>query len=155
MIKDRDYRADIVLPIEDFFKFDEKALVSATPIIPSDPRFEEYRFSLVEIVPDFDYKQDIQFIHTNNMLETFRIILPQMEEQQNPKRSICFFVNSTDMILQLITKLGIADRSSVFCSDKSVVKLKGLGFKRLIQIGRINIKLILCSSLAVSTTLLI
>ena len=130
MIKDRDYRADIVLPIEDFFKFDEKALVSATPIIPSDPRFEEYRFSLVEIVPDFDYKQDIQFIHTNNMLETFRIILPQMEEQQNPKRSICFFVNSTDMILQLITKLGIADRSSVFCSDKSVVKLKGLGFKK-------------------------
>ena len=41
LIKDRDYRADIVLPIEDFFKFDEKALVSATPIIPSDPRFEE------------------------------------------------------------------------------------------------------------------
>lgn len=131
LIKDRDYRVDIILPIEDFFKFDNKALVSATPIIPSDPRFEEYGFSVVEIVPDFDYIQDVQFIHTNNMLEAIREILPQMEEQQNPKRSICFFINSTDMIFQLITKLGIADRSSVFCSDKSVVKLKGLGIKRV------------------------
>lgn len=130
LIKDRDYRADIVLPIEDFFKFDNKALVSATPIIPSDPRFEESGFSLMEIVPDFDFVQDIQFIHTNNMLETFRKVLPLIEEQQNPKRSICFFVNSTNMIFQLITKLGIAERCSVFCSDKSVVKLKGLGFKK-------------------------
>lgn len=130
LIKDRDYRSDIVLPVEDFFKFDNKALVSATPILPSDPRFEESGFSLVEIVPDFDYVQNIQFIHTNNMLEAFRKILPLMEEQQNPKRSICFFINSTDMIFQLITKLGIAERCSVFCSDKSVVKLKGLGFKK-------------------------
>lgn len=129
LIKDRDYRADIILPIDDFFKFDNKALVSATPIIPSDPRFEEYGFSVVGIVPDFDYIQDVQFIHTNNMLEAIKVILPQMEKQQNPKRSICFFINSTDMIFQLITKLGIADRSSVFCSDKSVVKLKGLGIK--------------------------
>lgn len=130
LIKDRDYRANIILPVDDFFKFDNKALVSATPIISSDPRFEESGFSLVEIVPDFDYVQDIKVIHTNNMLEAFRKILPLMEEQQNPKRSICFFVNSTDMIYQLINKLGIADKSSIFCSDKSVSKLKGLGLKK-------------------------
>ena len=31
LVKDVDYRSDIVLPIDDFFKFKGKALVSATP----------------------------------------------------------------------------------------------------------------------------
>ncbi len=35
-IKDVDYRTDIVLPMDDFFKFKAKALVSATPIKFSD-----------------------------------------------------------------------------------------------------------------------
>ena len=40
-VQDVGYRGDIYLPVEDFFKFKGKAMVSATPIIPSDPRFEE------------------------------------------------------------------------------------------------------------------
>ena len=41
LIKDVDYRTDIVMPMNDFFFFKCKALVSATPIGFSDPRFEE------------------------------------------------------------------------------------------------------------------
>lgn len=130
IVKDIDYRPDIALPIDDFFRFDEKALVSATPIIPSDPRFYEQNFKLVEIRPTFNYIKDIQLVNTNNMLETFKRIVPLMLKQQTEKRSICFFINSTDMIFQLITKLGIARDSSVFCSDKSVAKLKSMGFKQ-------------------------
>ncbi len=36
IVKDADYRSDIILPFDDFFLFNEKALVSATPISFSD-----------------------------------------------------------------------------------------------------------------------
>ena len=52
-IQDVDYRENITLPVDDFFHFKEKAFVSATPIIPSDPRFEEQRFTFVNVVPNY------------------------------------------------------------------------------------------------------
>lgn len=54
-VQDVGYRGDIYLPVEDFFKFKGKAMVSATPIIPSDPRFEEQGFEMIRIVPTYDY----------------------------------------------------------------------------------------------------
>ena len=128
-VQDNDYREDITLPIEDFFRFDNKAMVSATPIIPSDPRFEEQGFSLVQILPDYEYRKDISIIHTNNVLEALKVTIPQMLKAQTELRSICFFINSTDMIYQLIQKLGIEKDSAVFCATKSVDKLKRKGFK--------------------------
>lgn len=130
LIKDVDYRADIILPMDDFFKFKEKAFVSATPILPSDPRFERQGFKIVEVQPTFEYKRSISIIQTNNVLEALKVILPKMKAQQEKPRSICFFANSVDMIYQLMSKLGIIDESAVFCADKSVDKLKKKGFKR-------------------------
>ena len=128
-VQDNDYREDITLPIEDFFRFDNKAMVSATPILPSDPRFEEQEFSLVQIVPDYDYRKEISIVHTNNVLEALKVTIPQIQEAQTEPRSICFFINSTDMIYQLMQKLGIVEESAVFCATKSVDKLKRRGFK--------------------------
>lgn len=128
-VQDNDYREDITLPIEDFFKFDNKAMVSATPIIPSDPRFERQGFSLVQIMPDYEYRKNISIIHTNNVLEVLKATLPQILKAQSEPRSICFFINSTDMIYQLMQKLGITEKSAVFCATKSVDKLKRKGFK--------------------------
>lgn len=129
IVKDVDYRPDIALPIDDFFMFQEKALVSATPIIPEDKRFEEQDFKIIKVCPTFDYKHPINLIPTNNVLETVKRILPVVKGKQDTTRSICFFINSTDMIYQCITKLGIEDNSMVFCADKSVDKLKEYGFK--------------------------
>lgn len=128
-VQDNDYREDIILPIEDFFKFDNKAMVSATPILPSDPRFEEQGFSLVQIIPDYEYRKEISIVHTNNVLEALKVTIPQILKAQTEPRSICFFINSTDMIYQLIQKLGITEQSAVFCATKSVDKLKRKGFK--------------------------
>lgn len=128
-IQDNDYREDITLPIEDFFMFDEKAMVSATPILPSDPRFKEQGFSIVEIVPDYECRKEITIIPTNNVVEALKVTIPQIQQNQAEPRSICFFVNSTDMILQFMNILGIASQSAVFCSSKSVDKLKRNGFK--------------------------
>ena len=129
LVKDVDYRSDIILPIDDFFNFEKKALVSATPIMPSDPRFEQHDFQIIEIVPEFDYKGSISLVHTNNVMEALKRVLVEVENQQGEERSICFFINSTDMIYQLIDKLDIADKSMVFCADKSVDKLRFKNFR--------------------------
>ena len=128
LVKDVDFRPDIALPIDDFFMFQEKAFVSATPIIPKDMRFKEQGFKMIKVCPTFDYKHSINLIPTNNMLETVKRMLPTVINSQDTERSICFFINSTDIIYQCITKLGIEDNSMVFCADKSVDKLKGYGF---------------------------
>ncbi len=66
LVKDVDFRGDIVLPMDDFFQFAHKALVSATPIKFSDPRFKD--FNTVEICADYDYQQDIMVTHTYSMV---------------------------------------------------------------------------------------
>ena len=45
--------------MNDFFKFTGKALVSATPLKFSDPRFEENGFSIIKIEPPYDYAKEI------------------------------------------------------------------------------------------------
>lgn len=124
LVKDVDYRDNIILPMNDFFLFKEKALVSATPIAFSDPRFKEQGFRTVTIDADYDYKQDITLVHTNNTLQSIRDYLEQHNDSP-----ICFFINLVDYSHSLIKELGIQNESSIFCAPKSVQKLKNeLGF---------------------------
>ena len=106
LIKDVDYRTDIVLPMNDFFRFKSKALVSATPIGFSDPRFKE--FETVEVSADYDYRQEIAVTHTYNIY----------------KAIVCFFVNSVVMIYSIMKQFGILEDSTVYCAPKSRLKLK-------------------------------
>ena len=125
-VKDCDYRQDIILPMDLFFECRDKAIVSATPPRRlSDPRFSD--FTLVNIVPDFDYQIDVNLQTTNNVLQRTREIIKLLDQEERP---IFIFVNSTDMIYSLMTNLNLKDRSAVFCSEKSVEKLKGLKFCR-------------------------
>lgn len=61
--------------VEDFFKFKGKAMVSATPIIPSDPRFEEQGFEMLCIVPTYDYCKELTVVVTNNTVHVLRKLL--------------------------------------------------------------------------------
>ena len=45
-------------------------------------------------------------------------------------KPLFIFVNSTDMIHALMKKINLIEQSAVFCSEKSVEKLKELKFKR-------------------------
>lgn len=119
LVKDIDYRDNIVLPMNDFFLFKQKALVSATPIAFSDPRFKEQDFRTVTIDADYNYKQDITLIHTNNTLQSIRDYLEQYNDSP-----ICFFINLVDYSHSLINELGIQNESSIFCAPKSVQRLK-------------------------------
>ncbi len=122
-VQDVGYRGDICLPFDDFFKFRNKAMVSATPIIPSDPRFEG--FELVKFEPKDTYCKQLELITTNNTVAQLR---KKIEETDTRITPICIFVNSIDLIYNLMCTLKIVDRSKVFCSEKAVRKLKGLDF---------------------------
>ena len=128
IIQDVGYRGDIALPIDDFFAFSKKAMVSATPIIPSDPRFREQGFSVVKIQPTYDYKQHINLCFTNNTLEVLDRFIAKHKEH------ICIFINSTDTILRIIERLHLEERSQVYCGEKSVKKLREKGYNRCYDI---------------------
>lgn len=117
LIKDVDYRIDIVLPMNDFFRFKDKALVSATPIGFSDPRFK--KFETVEISTDYDYKQEIMVTHTYNVNKAISEYLDKHTEG-----TICFFVNSVVMIYSIMKQFNILEDSTIYCAPKSRLKLK-------------------------------
>ena len=124
-MKDCDYRSDITLPMDLFFECKDKAVVSATPPTQyADPRFND--FQMVKLVPDYDYQMDLQLYTTNNVLQSTRELLESLASDERP---VFFFVNSTDMIFSLMKQLGVKDESAVFCSEKSVDKLKSFKFR--------------------------
>ena len=118
IIKDVDYRPDIVMPMNDFFRFNRKALVSATPIGFSDPRFEENHFEIIDITADYDYRQDITVTRTYNIAKAVS------QYMDNHNGTICFFINSVVEIFSLMKHFDIMGDSAVYCAPKSRSKLK-------------------------------
>ena len=118
IIKDVDYRPDIVMPMNDFFLFNHKALVSATPIGFSDPRFEENNFKTIEITADYDYRQDITVTRTYNIAKAVG------EYLKSHNGTTCFFVNSVIEIYSIMNQFGLLNDSAVYCAPKSRSKLK-------------------------------
>lgn len=122
LTQDIEYRRKISQPIYDFFKFEQKAFVSATPLEMSHPEFERQGFQLLKIVPDYDYKKNLELIVTNSYYKRLRIVLDNLKDSKH----ICIFFNVTDGIADLIDNLGVTDYK-VFCSQKSVEKLRKRG----------------------------
>lgn len=122
LTQDIEYRRKISQPIYDFFKFEQKTFVSATPLKMSHPEFERQGFQQIQIVPDYDYKKDLELVVTNSYYKRLRIVLDNLKDSKH----ICIFFNVTDGIADLIDNLGATDYK-VFCSQQSVNKLKKRG----------------------------
>ena len=118
LIKDVDFRIDIVLPMNDFFRFKSKALVSATPIVFSDPRFKENHFETIEVSADYDYRQEITVTHTYNI---HKAIANYLESHEG---TVCFFINSVVEIYSIMKQFNLLEESAVYCAPKSRLKLR-------------------------------
>ncbi len=118
LIKDVDFRIDIVLPMNDFFNFKQKALVSATPIVFSDPRFKKEDFETIEVNADYDYRQEITVTHTYS---THKAIENYLKAHDG---TVCVFVNSVVMIYSIMKEFGLLEEAAVYCAPKSRSKLK-------------------------------
>ncbi|MBQ8765880.1 MAG: hypothetical protein IJZ16_03670 [Clostridia bacterium] len=123
--QDVDYRRKISQPIYDFFQFEQKAFVSATPLPMSHPEFEKQGFQMVKVEPDFNYKKDLTLIVTNSYYKRLQKVLDDLKDSKH----ICIFFNVTDGIADLISNLGITDYK-VFCSQESVNKLMKRGMQQ-------------------------
>lgn len=125
-IQDVSYRSNVILPMFDFFKFEKKAFVSATPIVPSDPLFEKHNFKIMKLTPRFRHKEAITLFHTNNIILTLQKFLAD-----NPREKYFIFFNSTENIADIITKLDIKQDSAVYCSRDSRKKLRLNDYKNV------------------------
>lgn len=130
-IKERDFRQEIVQPLHSFFKFKNKALVSATPITPSDPRFNEQGFQQIIVEPDWRFLHNIIIICADDIRRAFYNETTKTRRGELPKEPQCIFVNSISIIANLITDSNLEEISSIFCSDQSAVELRQRGFKNV------------------------
>lgn len=124
IVSDIDYRKNIILPIDDFFEFKNKAMVSATPIIVNDPRFKEQEFKIIKIKPLYDHKQLLELKHTNNVSLAFKRTIKKLDEDS----IACVFYNSPTGIIEFIDLLGIGDQSNIYCSTEAKKTIKGDGY---------------------------
>lgn len=124
IVKDVDYRENITLPFDDFFMFENKGLVSATPLDFTDPRFFNQKFQIMEVQPNFEYAQPLNLYHTNNVLQELKKRIGNIE------KPIFLFINSTETIYSIMNKLDILEQSTVFCAYNSVKNLKDKKFSQ-------------------------
>lgn len=119
LVKTVFFRGKIVSPLIDFFKFKKKSMISATPLKPSDPRFEEHNFKVLKVNPQYEYKKKIDIIHTNNINASVECFI-----ESNAGKKIFIFLNSTSLSAKLIKKLDIENDSMILCSEEKVRELK-------------------------------
>jgi hypothetical protein len=115
--QDYDYRENIAFPIADFYKFKNKAFISATPTGFANKKFEELGFEIMKVQPvDFDHKIKLQLITTNVIK---RAIHAKLQELITPAESSVFvFYNSISGIKEIINTFHLKPENySVFCSD--------------------------------------
>ncbi|MBR6540067.1 MAG: hypothetical protein IKT74_00875, partial [Bacteroidales bacterium] len=127
IVQDIDYRKTISLPIKDFFSFQNKAMVSATPIMPTDPNFEQQNFTHVKVQPDFNYKSKLNLWQTNNPILLLCCVMRKMKKE----KPICIFFNTIAGIDNVIRELNIIEQSNIYCSKDSVKELKDKGYNRV------------------------
>ncbi|MGY3215306.1 DEAD/DEAH box helicase family protein [Mucilaginibacter sp. HD30] len=121
LVQDAFYRTDMVELMEHFFDFERKAMVSATPIPPSDPRFKKKgkEFKHIKVCPEYDYKQPINVVPTDSVVNTVGEYF-----NENKAECFCIFFNSVEGIKSLINQTSIKDDYVIFCSKESKELLK-------------------------------
>jgi hypothetical protein len=121
IVTDVSYRGAIAAPLNMFFEFPKKAMVSATTLQFSDDRFKDFSHYYIE--PTYDYSIPLTVINTNNIAEAVKKHIEIFNSEHN-----CIFFNSTMGINAVINNLDIAVDSIAFCAEDSVLNLKEKGF---------------------------
>lgn len=140
LTSDVNYRGTITLPIEDFWKFKERSLISATITnFANYPVFQKFGFRHIIIQPKWDYSLKVNLYSSNNILQDVKSFLDSLS---NKEEKVCFFINSIDLIMALINALDIKEVSHIYCAERSINKLTNKGFLNINppieQLGQYN-----------------
>lgn len=130
LTSDIDFRESITLPIQDFWKFKERSLISATITnFTSYPIFQKYGFKNVTIEPNYYHALKVNLYSSNNILQDIKHYLENISNKEN--EIFCFFINSIDIITAIIKALDIKENTNIYCSSQSVDKLIRNGFENI------------------------
>lgn len=120
-----DYREAMLIPLDYFWEFKRKSIISATPYVFSDPRFKELELHTIKFEnPNTleTYIDDITVIEAKSVYATVKRVI------ENTERNLHIFLNSVTDIVNTIKSCNIED-CNVYCSDKQDNKNK-LAFKQ-------------------------
>ncbi|MDR2118831.1 MAG: hypothetical protein LBP25_04805 [Tannerellaceae bacterium] len=111
----------------DFFRFRNRAFVSAAPIIESDPLMKENGFFTLKIQPEYEYRQPVNLVITNNIIETLTAQITQMKEP------VYIFCHSAETIQTLIADIPLLrkegrvfQKEEAFESDMTQLRMYNL-----------------------------
>jgi hypothetical protein len=108
------FRSKLLTPLSEFFQFEQKAFISATPIIPSDERLEEQAFKILEFRPMWDYRKELKLITTDNIRTSLRNVL----SLYNDDKPVFIFTNCKQSILYMSRLAGVSNDYKVFCAER-------------------------------------
>jgi hypothetical protein len=86
---------------DDFFRFRNRSFVSPAPIIASDPLMKEHDFYILTIRPDYEYKQPLHLVTTNNIVETLSAQIANLDG------TVCIFCHSIETIESLLSDIPV------------------------------------------------
>ncbi len=138
--QDYEYRESITYPITDFFQFQQKAFVSATPIGFANRHFEKLGFNTLKVTPtDFDHKINLELITTNVFMRT---VAEKLQELVSTADSCIFiFFNSLRGIKDILNTFQLKpEQYAIFCSDSRYNVLKTEEYNVQKQINDTTIK---------------
>ena len=122
MTKDSGYRVNITSAMSHFFKFDNKAMISATPFKPKHPGFKG--FKLTKVQHQREVKKDIELFTVNNLGAAFK------EYIDNYKGELLFiFFNTLNGIHALMQNCNLQELANVYCSEDGVKDFHLKNFK--------------------------
>jgi hypothetical protein len=105
---------------EDFFHFRNRSFVTSIPFIVSDPLMEKHGFYILTLRPDYEYKQKLRLISTNNIVETLTSQISTL------KGSVCIFCHSIKTLDSLVCDIPLLrEEGHIFYEKEGFSQLQG------------------------------
>ena len=125
-----DFRNTVTLPMQDFWKFKERSLISATITnFTNYPIFQKHGFKNVTIEPKYCHALKVNLYASNNILQDIKHYFANIPNKEN--EIFCFFINSIDIITSIIKALNIKEKSNIYCASQSIDKLTRNGYTNI------------------------
>lgn len=128
-VQDADFREDVIAPFFDFFEYESKCLLSATPLFPNLKGFSRQEFRVVKIVPNYPYEKELLLVGTNNVPEE---VIERIHKSDN---KLAIFLNSLKYAKMIINRAEIKDHAKIYTSVDEVAPLLKEGYKAAHKFG--------------------
>ncbi len=109
-----DYREAMMIPLNYFWNFKNKSIMSATPYVFSDPRFKELELHTIT----FKNPDELEtYIDNITLIEAISVYAALKRVIETAKGNLHIFLNSVTDIVETIQLCNI-ESCNVYCSDK-------------------------------------